>query len=195
MCGIYAFTGPVPASWEDLRMVARAARRGPHGHGWIGERSAFFTLGLLRDEHLPAAPGTWLLGHARLGTTGARSADITALQPVTRAGHTLVHNGSLHSWPEAYARTDSHHLLDTYTRTRAMPGVKAEVALSLTLRGADHGAWAVILRDANGTLLASRRGLPLFTRRNPDGGVLVSSVTFDGSEALPESTVHTLWRP
>lgn len=198
MCGVFAYAGQ-PGHHTPrialLHAVARAARRGPHGHGWVSETGARYQGGRALDvEDLPIGLrlGSWVLGHSRLATVATHNPrDVTALQPVVRDGHVLVHNGTLPDWtPDHGGRTDSHWLAHRYSVNRSR-GLGPATALqeALDVGGAD--AFAVIVRDVSGGLWATRQDLPLYGLHT-DHGVYLSSVTFAEAGPLTEGGVHHL---
>jgi asparagine synthetase B (glutamine-hydrolysing) len=193
MCGLFAYTGPTVPEHRLLRAAATAARRGPHGHGWMTENGGCYGRGPLDPGDLPtpARIGSWVVGHSRLATTGLNPHDITGLQPVVRGGHVLAHNGAMdETWRELLpaARTDSHALADSYARHRAAACDPPE-ALKAAVGEFTGDAWAVVVRDATGALVASRHHLPLWVTRRADA-VYLSSVQMPDSQPVPDQTVE-----
>ena len=195
MCGVFAYAGSRVPNRSLLTEAALSARRGPHGHGWVSEHGAFYGAGAMDVGTLPTplVLGSWIVGHSRLATCGVDPHDVTALQPATRGGHVVVHNGTMaDGWRDEYpsAHTDSHALADVYAYYR---GYRMEpgAALKEAVDAFEHDAWAVIIRDTDGTLLASTRKLPLFGLEIPAWGTYLSSVSFTGATRLNENEVHT----
>jgi glutamine phosphoribosylpyrophosphate amidotransferase len=200
VCGIFAYHGAGQADPELLTAAAvEAARRGPHGHGWVtrqpdGTLAEHRQLGPLNGDlaALREASATVILGHARLATSGAWD-DPGCFQPVIIAGHAIAHNGNVYNAGELApgAPTDTYALAIEYAALRAA-GIPPGQALTEALARASQKAWAVVVLDAGGGLYAHRRYHPLFALRG-DGGVYVSSRPFHrASKLLPEVQVITL---
>jgi predicted glutamine amidotransferase len=200
VCGIFAYHGAGQADPELLTAAAvEAARRGPHGHGWVtrqpdGTLAEHRQLGPLNGDlaALREASATVILGHARLATSGAWD-DPGCFQPVIIAGHAIAHNGNVYNAGELApgAPTDTYALAIEYAALRAA-GIPPGQALTEDLARASQKARAVVVLDAGGGLYAHRRYHPLFALRG-DGGVYVSSRPFHrASKLLPEVQVITL---
>jgi asparagine synthetase B (glutamine-hydrolysing) len=199
MCGIFAYHGTGAPDPDLLDAAAsEAARRGPHGHGWVtrfpgGELSEHRQLGELNGDLalLHDAAGT-VLGHARLATFGSWS-DPEHFQPVVTAGHAIAHNGNVYNAGDlaAGAPTDTHALAVAYAALRTA-GTPPGQALAELIARVRQQAWAVVILDADGTLLAHRHYHPLYASQS-EGGVYVSSRPFHPSCAmLPADEVVAL---
>jgi glutamine phosphoribosylpyrophosphate amidotransferase len=200
MCGIYAgfYDRPVDkrGTYHDLLWeAASAARRGPHGYGWVTDQGSCHRLGKFVPENLPNRPYTWVVGHSRLATLSNHD-DARALQPAICGGHVLAHNGSVANWLDLHIHgvvrqpSDSHllaHLYATY-RDRGWPPV---LALETVLASAEQRQFALLIRDSTGLVMAARDGLPLFVVDRP-GETVLSSVGFDGADQIPSGSVVTL---
>jgi glutamine phosphoribosylpyrophosphate amidotransferase len=210
MCGIFAFAGGGAPHPELLALAAtQAARRGPHSHGWAAlERTVMTThheLGPIGDCTSCKADGLrdrWeprILGHSRLATFGAPdNADGT--QPILRDSrnvpenrlpHAIAHNGNAYNAADIDSKlaktSDTVVLAELYSALRAANRTPSQ-ALQGVVNVADQKAWALVVLDATGELVAHRHGLPLFRLTHPTG-VYISSVAFAGAEALPEDVV------
>lgn len=196
MCGIFAYQGPA-ASRSLLPLIAgEAARRGPHGHGWVilapgADPVVHRQLGPLNgDSNLLARirpDATTVLGHARLATQGAAPADPDGLQPLGYAGHWLAHNGNVYNPAElAPGRhvSDSAAVLAAYAAARDR--LDPAAALRLVMTRARTEASVVLVADAAGTLVAAKRHLPLFVLSTAHVGVYLSSRQFPGAEPVPD---------
>lgn len=204
MCGIFAFKARFLASCLDfarpdidllLDAAEGAARRGPHGHGWTIRGGATshdfgqFVPEALVDEIRLAHSVDAVLGHARLATFGALD-DRDGLQPIVFDGHYLAHNGNVYNAAALVGSplpSDSWALLVTYATARRGGMTPAE-ALDKTLGMAEQKAWAVVVLDADGTMVAAHHGLPLYGLRHPTG-VYLSSRALDGASLLPVGDV------
>lgn len=194
MCGIFAFTGP--ARPDPLLLTAaavEAARRGPHGHGWVirdpaGALSSHHQLGALNGDLdlLARVTGTAVLGHARLATFGAHD-DTGVFQPVISDGHAIAHNGNVYNAATlaAWAPTDTHALAAAYAAVRAS-GLPARAALDYIVAHADQRAWAIVILDADGTLLAHRHYHPLYIVQAAEGTYLSSRPFHPDSQLVAE---------
>jgi predicted glutamine amidotransferase len=200
VCGIFAYHGAGRPDPELLTAAAvEAARRGPHGHGWVtrqpdGTLTEHRQLGPLNGDlaALREASATAILGHARLATSGAWD-DTACFQPVTIAGHAIAHNGNVYNADElaAGAPTDTYALAIEYAALRAA-GILPSQAFAEAIGKARQEAWAVVILDAGGGLHAHRHYHPLYALQ-ADGGAYVSSRQFHPAcELLPEDQVLTL---
>jgi glucosamine 6-phosphate synthetase-like amidotransferase/phosphosugar isomerase protein len=187
MCGVFAYVAGPDLPDADLFTLAvkGAARRGPDSHGWWSVGGAIHKeLGPLDPATVPRRP--IILGHARLATMGAHG--IEGAQPiVTKGGHVMVHNGNVTNWLELDDNpvTDSYALASLYDQIRST-GMEPVEALEATLTASEQVAYAVVLLDADGTLLASHSGLPLHCLTD-DTGTYVSSGKLPGSSPLAEN--------
>jgi predicted glutamine amidotransferase len=200
VCGIFAYHGAGQADPELLTAAAvEAARRGPHGHGWVtrqpdGTLAEHRQLGPLNGDlaALRETAATAILGHARLATSGAWD-NPGVFQPVTITGHAIAHNGNVYNADELApgAPTDTYALALEYAALRAAR-IPPGQALTETLARARQKAWAIVVLDADGGLYAHRRYHPLFALRG-DGGTYVSSRAFHReSRLLPEAQLEVL---
>jgi asparagine synthetase B (glutamine-hydrolysing) len=202
VCGIFGFTGPGAPDPELLAAAAcEAGRRGPHGHGWA-TRYPGGTFTVRREfgpvtANLPAllrvaAPA--VLGHARLATTGSWD-DPEGLQPVTCGRHAIAHNGTVYNpadvAPGADVATDTHALAIAYETERFLGGTPAG-SLAAVVARADQRAWAIVVLDADGTLVGHRHGHPLHAYRDPTGLYLSSRPFHPGCTLLPEDKLLEL---
>lgn len=191
MCGIFAFTGPAAPDPDLLALVAAgAAQRGPHGHGWAGHGvTPHYRLGPLSPADTAGIAGPRVLGHARLATTSS-PADLTGLQPIRVDGHLVAHNGTITNpvdlWPGP--GTDSVALAHAYAHARRA-GLHPVAALDTVLARARHHAWAIVVLDANGLLVAHRHGLPLWRVTHPSGIYLSSCPLPIAAELAPDTTI------
>jgi asparagine synthetase B (glutamine-hydrolysing) len=130
-----------------------------------------------------------LLGHARLATFGAVHDDPGGLQPIAAGGHWLAHNGNVYNAAALHpgARTDSGALAALYATLRAAGAGPGE-ALEVTVGKADQVAWAIVVLDSTGALVAHRHGLPLWRHVDPTG-VYLSSRPFLAAVELPAGRV------
>lgn len=211
MCGIFAFAGPRLPDPALLRLASeQAARRGPHAHGWVthdkaGADASHHALGPIGDCHScdtvqPSGPR--VLGHSRLATFGQPD-DLAGTQPLVTgriarryddAGpdspvHALAHNGNVYNADHLAPGmpSDSAALLAVYAQLRSNGDTPSE-ALSLTIQAADQAAWAVVVLDVTGEMVAHRHGLPLYRHTDPTG-VYLSSVAFAGAVEVPADTL------
>jgi asparagine synthetase B (glutamine-hydrolysing) len=198
VCGIFAYTGQGAPDRELLTAITRAAAtRGPHAHGWTDGDVTYHALGPM--DPAAAAEGCQdavrCLGHARLATFGKYD-DIDAVQPISVSDHHVAFNGNIYNPTDVYPGewpADTHHLAHAYATARAAGQGPGE-ALARALAPARMSAWAVVVLDACGALVAFRSGLPLFTHQ-ADGGLYLASRRFHpDAEAVPEKTL-TLWEP
>lgn len=193
MCGVFAYTGLCPPDRRILHAaVTAAARRGPHAHGWSGAGIAtHHGHGPLPVDRAVDAVSRSprLIGHARLATVGSHD-DLSGAQPITIDGHLVVHNGTIRN-----ARTlDPDSSTDTIAFTRAYAshrsqGLAPDAALDKTLTLCDHLAWAVLILDADGTLLTHRHRLPVY-RRIDLAGTYLSSGPFAAAALLAPDVTH-----
>lgn len=191
MCGIFGYFADRNTEPNQRLMqlaAAGAAARGPHAHGWaIPGEPTHRAMGPLDPASVPRT--TRVLGHARLATYG-QPADLNAVQPIEVDGHRVAHNGNA---PAAYADcphapSDTAALAIIYAAYR-VAGQPPCAALTFTAAQIDS-PWALAVLDADGSLLVSRRGLPLHVLRTRDG-VYLSSGELPGSHLLPE---HFTWQ-
>jgi glutamine phosphoribosylpyrophosphate amidotransferase len=206
MCGIFAYHGTTAPDPDLLTAAAmEAARRGPHGHGWVirddhGRLTEHRRLGALNGDltTLQATTGRAVLGHARLATFGGWN-DAQLLQPAVANGHAIAHNGNVYNAAQliddvSYAgalATDTRALTAAYAALRTA-GHTPALALAAVLDRARQEAWAVVILDADGTLLAHRSYHPLYARTTATG-VYVSSRPFHkASVLLPDDKLVTL---
>lgn len=186
MCGIFAFTGPTGPDPAVLAEAAQgAAQRGPHGHGWAGPGTTpHRRLGPMDTATLAGITGPQVVGHARLATIGAYN-DPDALQPVTRDGHWVVHNGTVTNYRDLSpgARTDTAAVADVYAHHRRH-GTPPDTALELAVKQARHHAWVMVVLDVTGVLVAHRHGLPLW-RADHSTGTYLSSRPFTSIASRP----------
>ncbi|MCZ7478810.1 class II glutamine amidotransferase [Micromonospora sp. WMMC273] len=207
MCGIFAYAGSVPPETGHLAAAASgAARRGPHGHGWIarnpdGRHHLHTALGPLTHTALHRIPATAtaLLGHARMATVG-RYDDPDALQPwlVNAADgrvHAVVHNGNVYNADRLSDRpgavTDSHALALAYADLRAA-GLTPPVAIKALVDRAQQHAWVIAVLDSDGRLYGHRHRHPLYTCTAGSGAVYwTSQPCCRTAVPLPELTVFT----
>jgi asparagine synthetase B (glutamine-hydrolysing) len=203
VCGIFAFAGPAGPDPDVLAEASRsAAQRGPHAHGWLARHADDKTTTTVHRQLGPAyaCPGEGcrlgerteprILGHSRLATFGAPD-DLAGVQPLAQDGHVLCHNGNAYNAAEIDSRlakvSDSAVLLALYAAVRATGSTPSE-ALQGVVNVADQKAWALVVLDLTGELVAHRHGLPLFRLTHPTG-VYLSSVAFAGAEELPADTI------
>lgn len=192
MCGIFAYTGGgAPDPGILAAVAAGAGQRGPHGHGWAGHGvTPHYRLGPLRAADTAVVTGPRVLGHARLATTSS-PADRAGLQPIAVDGHLVAHNGTITNpadlWPGA--GTDSVALAHAYARHRAA-GVPPTAALTAVIGRARHTAWAIVVLDATGELVAHRAGLPLWVTHHRTG-LYLSSRPIPDAHPLPAGVAHT----
>lgn len=132
-----------------------------------------------------------IIGHARLATMGAAHDDPAGLQPVHVDGHWLAHNGNVYNAGQLDpdAPTDSGALATCYAGHRRFGGMTPAEALKAAIALADQRAWAIIILDSTGQLLATRFRLPIW-RHADDTGAYYSSRPFAAAELIPEDTVH-----
>lgn len=183
MCGIFAYVGD-GSDPDILRAVAKgAAQRGPHGYGWVADGEVTHELGEMDLDRLPQAKA--VVGHARLCTIGRN--DVHGLQPWPVGGHVFAHNGNVYNhrelWPDK-APSDSAAIANLYARLRDS-GEDPESALCEVVAESQQIAWAIVVLDRDGSLVAHRHYQPLHALRH-DTGIYVSSVPFDGSLPLEE---------
>lgn len=192
MCGIFGYVADDDNTAPNPRLIelaaAGAAKRGPHAHGWVipGEPT-HRALGPLDPACVPRI--TRVLGHARLATYGQPN-DLAAVQPIEVDGHHLAHNGNAATayQDQPHAPSDTTALAIIYAAYR-LDGQPPCAALTYTAAHIDS-PWALAVLDADGSLLVSRRHLPLHILRTRTG-VYLSSGELPGSQLLPE---HVTWR-
>lgn len=187
MCGIFGWVahGATEADQRLLHLAAvGAADRGPHAHGWaVPGEATHRALGPLQPALVPRSVPR-LLGHARLATYGAHS-DLAAVQPIEVDGHRVAHNGNA---PELFAEhpqqpSDTAALAIVYAAHRIAGN---DPCTALKLVTARLQQWALAVLDSDGSLVVSRRGLPLRVLHTPSRGVYLSSGQLPGSTPLPE---------
>lgn len=192
VCGIFAFTGLAAPDVDLLTSVAgKAAQRGPHSHGWAGHGlAAHRRLGPLDTRSLTGITGTRLIGHARLATVGAHD-DLAGIQPIAADGHLLVHNGTVTNWRDLvpHAHTDTGALAELYAAARRA-ALSPAGALRYVLVRAEQKAWAIVVLDADGTLLAHRHGLPLWSYTHSTGTYLASG-SIPGATAIRADEIYS----
>ncbi|MFE7965390.1 hypothetical protein ACFU0X_20540 [Streptomyces cellulosae] len=195
MCGLFAFTGTHPDPTLLTAAAQGAAARGPHGHGWTThpDTATHHAPGPMDTTRVAALTAPRILGHARLATRGDYR-DLAGLQPCHADGHHIAHNGTIRNWTDLDpdAPSDSVALTRLYARHRAA-GAGPATALRATLDACDTPAWALLVLDATGVLLAWRNQLPLWRYDHPTG-VYYSSRRFtdDATELAPNAlTVET----
>jgi asparagine synthetase B (glutamine-hydrolysing) len=171
MCGLFAFTGTHPDPTVLTDAATAAAARGPHGHGWATHPDPIIhrAPGPLDPTHLADLDAPRIIGHARLATRGDYR-NTAGIQPCTADGHLITHNGTIRNWEtlDPHAPSDSAALATTYA-ARRKTGDGPATALRAALEHADTPAWALLVLDATGALLAWRRGLPLWRLDHPTG--------------------------
>lgn len=190
MCGIFAYAGTIPDPELVTAIAQAAATRGPHAHGWTTGTATHRALGPLDPAKAATMTSPRLLGHTRLATFG-RYDDPTGIQPVTADGHHVALNGNIYNptvvhpgtWP-----TDTHHLAHAYADARAADR-DPRAALEHVFRTVESEAWAVVVLDATGTLVAYRCRLPLWHYRTPDGVYLASRRFHPQAQPVPENTL------
>ena len=190
MCGLFAFTGPADPDPALLTAAATAAAaRGPHGHGWSTTDTVLHALGTLNIDAIAALRGPRILGHARLATTGDYR-DPTALQPIRVAGHQLAHNGTLRNYRDVLPDygSDTVALAHVYAQLREQSHSPAD-ALTTAMKMFDTPAWALLVLDADGTLLGWRHQLPLWRAEAPTGVYFASRTFGAGATQLPDDTL------
>lgn len=200
MCGIFAYYGTRPPEPELLhRAAAGAAQRGPHAHGWAGTGiEDHRAQGPMDPLAAAAVPALQLVGHARLVTSGRRD-DPAGVQPIRADGHLLVHNGTVtdpsrlaHSTGLDSFPSDSALLARLYADLRTK-GLTRNEAMDELVDQSAMTRYVIVVLDADGSLVASRRGLPLHRLTTaPTDLYLSSGQISDGSEMVPAGTAH-LW--
>ncbi|MFZ4266590.1 class II glutamine amidotransferase [Streptomyces arboris] len=191
MCGLFAYTGPADPDPDQLQAAAAAAAaRGPHGHGWATSGHAHHALGPLAPRDVRTIQARAVIGHARLATVGDYR-DPAQLQPLTADGHQLAHNGTVHNWPALapHATTDSAVLASRYAHARTR-GLAPAAALATVLEGAQTDSWALVVLDADGTLLHWRQRLPIWAHRDPTGLYLASRRHHPDARPTRPDTIH-----
>lgn len=188
MCGLFAYTGPARPDHALLAAAATAAAaRGPHGHGWATHPGQIVhrAHGPMNTDRLAHVDAPRIVGHARLATRGDYR-DPAGLQPAHADGHYLAHNGTIrnHTELDPTAATDTLALVHAYARHRAHHGPQA--ALRAALEDADTPAWALLVLDATGTLLAWRHDLPLWRLNHPTGRYYASRRFHPDAEPLAD---------
>lgn len=193
MCGLFAYRGPAAPDPDLLVAAARAASaRGPHGHGWATpDAPPHRALGPLDPEQLRTVTARAVIGHARLATRG-NPRDLAGVQPAEAGGHLVAHNGTIrnHTDLDPDAPSDTVALARAYAAHRT-PQVGPIEALRAALAPADTPAWALLVLDAEGPLVAWRRGLPLW-RLFHDTGVYFASRRFHPDATLMPDHVISL---
>ncbi|WP_329368771.1 hypothetical protein OG896_24660 [Streptomyces sp. NBC_00669] len=192
MCGLFAYRGPGAPDPDLLVAAARAAAaRGPHGHGWaIPGAPAHRALGPLDPEQLRPVTAAAVIGHARLATRGD-SRDLAGVQPAEAGGHLVAHNGTIRnhtSW-DPDAASDTVALARAYAAHRA-PTTGPPQALSAALAPAVTRAWALLVLDAQGPLVAWRHDLPLWHLAHTTGTYFASRRFHPDARPLPDNTLH-----
>lgn len=192
MCGLFGWVpdGAAEANERLLELaVVGAADRGPHAHGWaIPGLPTHRKLGPVRPAEVPRT-GTRLLGHARLATFGG-FADLAAVQPTEKDGHRIAHNGNA---PGFYAEhphlpSDTVAVTMVYAEHR-LAGNSPFAALTLVTRRLrnEGAAWALAVLDSDGSVVVSRRRLPLHVLRTQVSGLYLSSGgDLPGATPVPE---------
>lgn len=194
MCGLFAFTGPGAPDPDILTTAARlAAARGPHGHGWATQpdQVTHHGPGTLDPADLATITQPRVIGHGRLATRGDHT-DPAGLQPCHTDGHLIAHNGTIrnHHTLHRDAATDTLALTHLYADYRRI-GVSPPDALVTAMSKADTPAWALLVLDSTGYLLAWRRDLPLWRLDHPTGIYYASRAFHPDAEQLPNDTFRT----
>lgn len=141
-------------------IAVEAARRGPHAFGWVSDRGIQRKAGNLADFALEIPEADWLIGHARLATSGDYR-DLRNNQPIQSHGISLVHNGNVYAYREIYQQfgfvpeteNDSEALIALYLHDPNWQQAILAVAQSSPL--------AAILRTPHTTYVL-RAGHPLY---------------------------------
>jgi glutamine phosphoribosylpyrophosphate amidotransferase len=192
VCGIFAYAGIGSPDPDVLEACALAAgRRGPHGHGWITRDGADMEvvrrLGPVADsvKEIRDITAHLVLGHARLATFGDWQ-DPEQLQPIVAWRHGLAHNGSVYNAAtmSPWAATDSIALASAYAAMRAA-GQPPQAALDALVAGCQQHAWAIVIADADGSMLAHRSYHPLYTWPHKRGNYVCSWPLDPAAELLP----------
>jgi asparagine synthetase B (glutamine-hydrolysing) len=193
VCGIFAFTGPDAPDPDVLaEAAAGAAQRGPHGYGWAGTGlPAYRRPGRMDIDAVRVLRAPRIIGHARLASYGAAHDNLAGLQPVHADGHLLAHNGNAYNAAELdpAALTDSAALAAVYARHRRLGGLPPAEALKTLIAEADQRAWAIVILDATGVLVAHLHGLPLWRYDNGTGTYL-SSRPFRRAIQIPADAAY-----
>ena len=197
MCGLFAYMGTDTPDPQLLGLAAAgAATRGPHGYGWVaqdwtGRGHVRHGIGKLPADDAAQLRAPRILGHARLATMGAAHDDPDGLQPVYSGGHWLAHNGNVYNAAklDADAPTDSAALATCYSGHRLHGGLPPVPAMLATIGQADQRAWALLILDDAGMLLASRHQLPLWWLATSTGSYY-SSRPLPGARLVSEDAVH-----
>lgn len=191
MCGLYGFhrRSGAPQAGLLAHLAHLAGTRGPHGHGHATAGQRHVALGVTDATRVSTVVDS-VIGHARLATAGGH-ADLACVQPLQTAGLFVAHNGTVpahrfHATTHGLTLqtdSDSEVLGQLVARARSLEGVAG--ILDLLTPGLPL---ALLVLAPDGSVTAARRGHPLYVRRAPEG-VYLCSLPFDGSAALPDSTV------
>jgi hypothetical protein len=192
VCGLFAYRGPAAPDPDLLVAAARAASaRGPHGHGWATPTGPVHRAhGPLDAEQLRPVTAAAVIGHARLATRGD-SRDLAGVQPAEADGHLFAHNGTIRNhttWAPDVA-SDTVALAAEYAAHRT-PTIGPPEALGAAMAPADTPAWALLVLDAEGPLVAWRHGLPLWRLDHTTGVYFASRRFHPDARPLPDNTMH-----
>lgn len=190
MCGLYGFRrhgAPDPALLQSL--VVLAGQRGPHAHGYATQGRRHVALGPARAEQV-STPVDSLIGHTRLATSG-RYDDPGDAQPLQAGRLFVAHNGTVPGAAQHAERLGLKLATGNDSEVLAL-GLAGAVTLSDVAGVLDlltpGVPLALLALEADGSIIAARRGHPLHVSRRPEG-VYLCSLPFQGSEALPDCTV------
>ena len=188
MCGIFGFIGKSSPDVDRLRLIARlAGTRGPHtwGQAWLdhGLLSCRRYEGNLDPARVVSAKV--LIGHARLATSGDLS--LGNAQPISSPEIAIAHNGNIYNHQAIFdlygyspkTANDSEAILAILLRSS--PGEILELV--------DPRSPLAVLAIVRGTLVAVRRGHPLWVGRFREGNYFCSR-KFPQAEEFPDTDFH-----
>lgn len=173
MCGIFGFTGTLPDPNLCNQLAALAETRGPHAWG-ISTRTPDGQIQTVKQTGSitaarPQWPQTSFIGLCRMATSGTWR-DPANNQPMVSGRVALVHNGNVYNDRDIFRRhavspetgCDSEAILVAYLQSTALsPAARLRDAAGQVDR---RSPLAVLVLEADGALVAMRRGHPLYMR-------------------------------
>ena len=176
MCGLFGFFGARPEPGVLALAAQHSARRGPDAWGVLDADGLKRGLLRLDASSLSNASGPLIMGHCRLATVLGTGRDLTAVQPLTRDGMAISHNGAV------------YNLSALGLRLRTKNDSEAWLALMLTYEGPldqrviaassriDHHGYYALAAHYKGKIVLATRQMPLFINERSEG-VYWSSVS------------------
>lgn len=199
MCGLFGYAG-AGADVESLAVVAQAAAtRGPNAWGmaWgTDDPLDVYRTGtaLTQSPHAlnRAAGARQLIGQCRLATSGP-VAILANNQPLVRGGWAVVHNGNVYNCDQIFQQwgytpltaNDSEALLAWLVSDGGLPLPRFTRAVEAVDRRSPLAALCLY----HDTLLAARRGHPLYAWFHADGTYLCSRQVTPDAKLLPDNRV------